>query len=125
MKTYVYALIHNKEGFLALQKPPNSKCNPNTWGFPGGKLEEGETFKECVAREVLEETTLTFIPTLTVFDKIYKKENIRAIVFIGKTIRGKIKISHEHQAFKFIMQENISNFVFYPYVEEILCEKHE
>lgn len=29
-----------------------------TWGFPGGKLDHGESLEECVMREVLEETSL-------------------------------------------------------------------
>lgn len=32
---------------------------PGTWGFPGGRLEWGESVFECARREVLEETGLT------------------------------------------------------------------
>ncbi len=51
---------------------------PGTWGFPGGRLEWGESVFECARREVLEETGLT---NLTNFRygpytrEIFAKEN--------------------------------------------------
>jgi mutator protein MutT len=49
------ALIRRGRQFLISQR-----CKDDTfgskWEFPGGKKEPGETFEECVAREVKEET---------------------------------------------------------------------
>ena len=36
-----------------------SSHGSDTWSFPGGHLEFGETIESCAAREVLEETGLT------------------------------------------------------------------
>lgn len=47
-----------KEGKVLMGKRIGSH-SPNTWGFPGGKLEFGEELLDCARREVLEETGLT------------------------------------------------------------------
>lgn len=45
-------VVHNEHGvLLALNER-------DEWELPGGQLEEGETPEQCVAREILEETSL-------------------------------------------------------------------
>ena len=120
MKTYVYALIKRNDDFLFLKKPSTAKKYPNTWGFPGGLLEEDESFQECVARETLEETGLAFSPLLKIFDKVYEEDNARAIVFTGDTTDGEVRLSEENSEFKFIKQDELKEYELMPYVKDLL-----
>lgn len=47
-------LIVNDKNQLLLEK----RADNGLWGYPGGSMEPGDTFAECAAREVLEETGL-------------------------------------------------------------------
>jgi ADP-ribose pyrophosphatase YjhB (NUDIX family) len=57
-KVGVGVLILNADNHILLGKRNNSH-GASTWAPPGGQLEFGETFEECAAREVLEETGLS------------------------------------------------------------------
>lgn len=48
-------LTFNNKVLLGLRV---SEHGEGTWGFPGGHLEEGETWEECSKRELTEETNL-------------------------------------------------------------------
>lgn len=54
------AIVFHDNKFLLVKriKEPNA----NTWGFPGGHVEFGETALAGAARELLEETGVTAIP---------------------------------------------------------------
>lgn len=64
--------------------------SPNTWGFPGGHLEYGESFAACAARETLEETGVNlsgFIKFGTVENVIYLDEKKHYVtVFMTTTM---------------------------------------
>lgn len=68
----------HKDKILLLKRNKN-KPYGDTWGVPGGKIEEQETLRECVVREIYEESglnvdddTLQFMGTL--YCKILVKE---------------------------------------------------
>jgi len=50
-------IINNEDKVLIAKRPPN-KAMPNKWEFPGGKLEDNETLKQCGIREIKEELSL-------------------------------------------------------------------
>lgn len=52
------ALFLVRDGKVLLGKR-TSDHGSGTWGFPGGKMEVGESFEECITRETFEETGLT------------------------------------------------------------------
>lgn len=50
-------IIINEKGQILLGKRKNI-FGDGTYGLPGGKLKQGETFEECAIREIKEETGL-------------------------------------------------------------------
>lgn len=70
--------------------------------FPGGHVEEGESFQEAVIREMQEETGLTvFNPVLMGIKDYFNKNGSRCIVTIYKTdsFTGTLKSSKEGKVF--------------------------
>ncbi len=57
---YTSALIRDDQGRVLFQQRADFKT---MWGLPGGILELGESFTECVQREALEETGYHVEPT--------------------------------------------------------------
>jgi len=49
-------IIHGNKLLIAQRKPTDKL--PNKWEFPGGKVEDGESFEECLTREMQEEFSI-------------------------------------------------------------------
>ncbi|GAW02559.1 nudix hydrolase 1 [Lentinula edodes] len=75
-KVGVGVFVLNKEGKFVLGKRKGSHGH-GTWALPGGHLEAGESFEDCAAREVLEETNLKIknIRFLTATNDVMVAEN--------------------------------------------------
>ena len=55
----VHGVIEDRGKILVLRRAPSMTYKPGAWDLPGGHLAANETFEECLAREVAEETGLT------------------------------------------------------------------
>jgi 8-oxo-dGTP diphosphatase len=55
----VTAAIIERDGRVLIARRPPGARHAGEWEFPGGKVEEGETGPQCLARELEEELGLT------------------------------------------------------------------
>jgi 8-oxo-dGTP diphosphatase len=54
----VHGVIANRGRLLVLRRAPVMSYRPGAWDLPGGHLGLGESFEECLLREIREETGL-------------------------------------------------------------------
>ena len=104
----VGAIIINEcdEVLCALRSPKMSL--PNYWGFPGGKIEQGETPEEAVVREIMEELD-TEVEVKELFDTVeydYPKFHLSMDCFICKIKKGDLVLK-EHEAAKWLAKETL------------------
>ena len=64
--THVVAAIIKKNNHYLIAKRNRDKYMGLMWEFPGGKVEESETFEEALSREIIEELNVS----ITIHNKI-------------------------------------------------------
>ena len=69
----VGAIIIKDEKILCAQRG-NTKALASLWEFPGGKIEEGETPREALERELVEEIRIEVAVAKTDLKKTKKEE---------------------------------------------------
>lgn len=55
MKHVVNGLLFRDGRILMALRSPDRPCYPNSWSFPGGGVEDGETLEQALIRELYEE----------------------------------------------------------------------
>ncbi len=110
---YIDCLIYNKENeLLLLRRSNNDSFEPNKWCLPGGKLEEGETIKQAVIREVLEETNIKLKSDQISLLAVKETKEVCIYYFIYSNFTGEdfkiILDNDEHINYEFCSQEKRS-----------------
>src|SRR3990167_11003612 len=96
-------VLQNENGeILLLKREPSDYFAPNTFCFPGGKRDDGETFKECAIRETFEECGIETFPEKSLnYYEFYRRDTLFKIeVFYSKIVgQPEVKLSWEHTDF--------------------------
>ncbi|HSX27671.1 MAG TPA: NUDIX hydrolase [Patescibacteria group bacterium] len=106
------ALFNDKGEVLLLRRSRTDKVRPGELDFPGGAVEEDETYHNAVLREISEEVGLTLDPgnvtlaysATTYYDGL---STIR-FLYVGKlSDPPQIRLSYEHDAYYWMSVEKV------------------
>jgi 8-oxo-dGTP diphosphatase len=89
----VTAAVVEKDGRVLLAQRPSACKHPLRWEFPGGKVEPGESARECLAREMAEEMAIEVSVGKKLFEveHVYPDMRIRLIAFSCEITKGNVQ----------------------------------
>jgi 8-oxo-dGTP diphosphatase len=124
----VGAIIENQNNEILCALRSQSMSIPNTWEFPGGKIEGNETLKEAIEREIREELAceVEFIGSFN--DNTYEYDNfiVNLITVKCRLLSGTPTVS-EHSKLIWLHRDNLLSLKWAPAdieaVEQLLSEK--
>ena len=95
------------------------------WEFPGGKRERGETFQQCLERELMEELELpvTAGPSL---GSVTRRDGERTIwlVFVSAEVSGDVPLHlHVHGDAAWVLPQEMAQYEFCP-ADQMFLNQH-
>ena len=111
----VVAAIIKSEDYYLLAKRNKDKYMGLKWEFPGGKVEQNESFKEALSREILEELNVNIEIHNKVAEERYQDAeiNITLHYYMCSLIDNDIVLS-EHEAIEWVKKQDFLKYEFVP-----------
>ena len=102
-----------KRGRILIQRRPPQGLLGGLWEFPGGKRERGESFEQCVRREVREELGIAVKvgKQVAAAEHGYSHFSITLHAFSCKHVRGRVRLLHA-TAFKWVRPGELKDYAF-------------
>ena len=118
----VAAIIHDAEGRVFATQRGYGDWQ-DFWEFPGGKIEPGESPEEALKREIGEEleTRIVVEQLIKTIEYDYPKFHLTMHCFWCKIESGSLTLK-EHEAAKWLRQEELESVDWLPADKEVLDE---
>lgn len=111
-KSATVACINNNK-ILLLRRGPTAKWKAGMYCLPGGKLEKGETLKDCALRELYEETGIvTYRDSLSPIVVDYEKYS--KTIFATHLNNDSVTLNWEHDHYIWIGLKEMFNHPLVP-----------
>jgi len=123
--------VIERNGHVLIAKRKRGKMHAGNWEFPGGTLEQGETYKECLKRELQEELTITS----EIGDLICSNEysyapdwTIKLLAYRVAIVSGSFNLN-DHEDIRWVKPEELTTYEFpevdWPVIEKLISEKRK
>ena len=112
MNNVVAAVIRKNNKYLIVQRN-RKKYLGLKWEFPGGKVEENETFEEALLREIKEELNIKISLEDKIAEEKYKDEKIDIVLhyFLCTQESGTIELN-EHEDLAWVEKKDFDKYDF-------------
>ena len=115
MRTVVAAVIERSDRRLLIGQRRRTDTSPFKWEFPGGKVEEGETPEEALARELKEELGVVLrkcVPIGRVVHKYAQAPEELEILFFAAAIAEGEPASHTFERIAWVLPKELGDYDF-------------
>ncbi len=117
----VHGVIANRGRILVLRRAPVMRYQPGAWDLPGGHLALGESFQDCLLREVKEETALDVaIDRLLGLHSMMAEPYLQALYACRLTVFQKLQLRpDEHVDSRWVAPAELETMELIPYLAAI------
>lgn len=107
------AIIRDEEERILVVQRGEKSDHPFKWEFPGGKCRSGESYEDCILREIREELVMeiAICSRLNPVEYDYGIKKIRLIPFVCDTLNEEPQLK-EHMAYRWILPADLSSVDF-------------
>ncbi|OPX97450.1 MAG: CTP pyrophosphohydrolase [Syntrophorhabdus sp. PtaB.Bin027] len=119
----VTVAVIERNGHVLIAKRKRGKMRAGNWEFPGGTLEEGETYKECLKRELKEELTVTSEIGDLICSNEYRYASdwtVKLMAYKAAIVSGSLNL-HDHEDLRWVKPEDLIDYEF-PEVDRPIIE---
>ncbi len=119
--TVVAAVISDGEGRILLARRPKGSHMAGLWEFPGGKVEEGESFSEALARELDEELGIVVEIGGPLTFAVHTEPDLEILLlFFSGVIATGVPTPREGQELRWVRPDELRDFPMPPADDEVV-----